>query len=58
LITSLQVALAWLIQGKPSIIPIFASSNLEQLRESLCCLDVKLSKEQINRMNNVGGWSS
>ncbi|MBA7578563.1 1-deoxyxylulose-5-phosphate synthase YajO [subsurface metagenome] len=56
--TKITVALAWLIQGKPSIIPVFASSNLEQLNESLRCLNVKFSDEQINRMNNAGGWSS
>ncbi|GAA0375729.1 aldo/keto reductase [Bacillus horti] len=47
-----QVVLAWLLQNSPTIIPIIGASHLEQLKENIESLKVKLSKEQLDRLNN------
>ncbi len=42
-----QVALAWLLHQKPIVIPIFATGNLEHLRECTRATEVSLSTQQV-----------
>jgi aryl-alcohol dehydrogenase-like predicted oxidoreductase len=48
-----QVILAWMLQGDPAIIPVMAASTEAQMRENLGTLDVHLSSEQMQRLNNA-----
>ena len=47
-----QVILAWMLQR--SIIPLIAASTPAQLAENLGALDVRLSDEQMERLNHAG----
>jgi aryl-alcohol dehydrogenase-like predicted oxidoreductase len=49
-----QVILAWMMQGTPPIIPVMAASTPEQMDENLAALDLKLSDEQLSRLNDAG----
>jgi aryl-alcohol dehydrogenase-like predicted oxidoreductase len=51
--TANQVVLAWLLQSSPSIIPLMAVSNAEQLSDNLGSLRLKLSTRQIARLDNA-----
>lgn len=51
--TPTQIVIAWLMQSDPRVIPLIAVSSLEQLSENLGALDVKLSKEQLERLNKI-----
>ena len=48
-----SVALKWTIQQGFSCIPIIGATKPEQFIENLKCLDVTLSNEHINRLNQV-----
>ncbi len=50
-----QVILAWMMQGDPAILPLIAASNSRQLQENLEALAIRLSVEQMDRLNGVGG---
>jgi aryl-alcohol dehydrogenase-like predicted oxidoreductase len=45
------VVLAWMMQSSPRVIPVVAGSSVEQLRENLQALQVRLSKQQIEKLN-------
>ncbi len=47
-----QVILAWMLQR--DVIPLIAASTEAQLAENLGALDVKLSAEQMDRLNSAG----
>jgi aryl-alcohol dehydrogenase-like predicted oxidoreductase len=56
-----QTILAWMRQSDPPVLPIIAGSRTEQLAENIAALDIKLSDEQMRRLNTagdpgVGGW--
>jgi len=46
-----QVILAWLMQSDPPVLPLIAASTPAQMRENLAALDVRLSDEQMQRLN-------
>ncbi len=46
-----QVALAWLRQRPVPVIPIIGARRLEQLRDNLACLDLKLDTDQLWRLD-------
>jgi aryl-alcohol dehydrogenase-like predicted oxidoreductase len=49
-----QISLNWIRQNKNvSIIPIVGAKKVEQLKDSLGCLDFKLSEEVINRLDEA-----
>lgn len=48
-----QVVLAWMLQNTPKTIPLIAASSLEQLRENLGSLDIRLSQDQLERLNRA-----
>ena len=48
-----QVALAWLRQRPTPVIPIVGARRLEQFRDNLACLDLKLEAGQIQRLDQI-----
>ncbi len=46
-----QVSLAWLRQRPIPIIPIIGARRLEQFKDNLACLDLKLGEAQIARLD-------
>ena len=51
--TSNQVILAWMAQSDPAIIPLFGASTVDQLQENLGALAIKLSVQQMARLNDA-----
>jgi aryl-alcohol dehydrogenase-like predicted oxidoreductase len=56
-----QVILAWMRQSDPPVLPIIAGSRTEQLAENIAALDLRLTEEQMHRLNTAGdpvagGW--
>jgi len=49
-----QVILAWLTQQEPPIIPVMAASSDAQMSENLAALDLRLSAEEMERLNTAG----
>jgi len=48
-----NVALNWMLQKKTIASPLIGARNEEQLKQNLECLDFKLSKEQLERLDKV-----
>jgi aryl-alcohol dehydrogenase-like predicted oxidoreductase len=46
-----QVALAWLRQRPVPVIPIVGARRLEQVRDNLACLDLRLGDAQVGRLD-------
>jgi len=46
-----QVALAWLRQRPIPVIPIVGARRLEQFRDNLACLDLRLDDSQVDRLD-------
>jgi aryl-alcohol dehydrogenase-like predicted oxidoreductase len=46
-ITQVQLAIAWVLAKKESIVPVIGARTRNQLKESLGALDVKLSAHDI-----------
>jgi aryl-alcohol dehydrogenase-like predicted oxidoreductase len=50
-----QVVLAWLLrQASPTIVPLIGPRTLEQFDSALAALDVKLTDEQVRRLDAAG----
>lgn len=49
-----QVIIAWMLHSDPFVLPIIAGSKLEQLTENIGALDVKLTEDQMARLNTAG----
>src|SRR5438270_2351804 len=52
--TSMQVALAWLLQRSPNILLIPGTSSRGHLRENLAAAELNLSAEAVERLNAIG----
>lgn len=52
-VNSTQVALAWVRQQNPRIIPIIGARRAEQIADSLGCLEISLSFEHIKKLNEA-----
>ncbi len=50
-----QVILAWMLHHEAPTIPLIAASNLDQMQDNLDALDVRLSKDQMRRLNMAAG---
>jgi len=50
--TANQVVLAWMLHRQPQAIPVIGASTAEQLRENLAATEVRLSPEQMARLNS------
>jgi aryl-alcohol dehydrogenase-like predicted oxidoreductase len=48
-----QVALAWLRQREALVIPIIGARRISQFEDNLACIELKLSEQQIGRLNEV-----
>jgi pyridoxine 4-dehydrogenase len=53
--SSMQVALAWLLQRSPNILLIPGTSSVKHLRENLDAKDVKLTPEMVAQLDAIGG---
>ena len=51
--TPAQIALAWLLAQKTWIVPIPGTTKLHRLEENLGALNVKLSTEDMTKINNA-----
>lgn len=49
-----QVIIAWMRQSDPPILPIIGGSKPEQLLENIGALKIKLSENQMDRLNEAG----
>lgn len=49
-----QVLLAWMLQSNPLVLPVFSASTPEQMKEDLAVLDLVISAEQMQRLNEAG----
>ncbi|MFL6353867.1 MAG: aldo/keto reductase [Bryobacteraceae bacterium] len=49
-----QVIIAWMRQSKPSILPIIAASRIEQLKENIAAVELRLNSDQMNRLDTAG----
>lgn len=48
-----QIALAWLRQRPTPVIPIIGARRIDQFRDNLACLDLRLSGEQLHRLDKA-----
>jgi len=53
--TPMQVALAWLLHRSPNILLIPGTSSVGHLRENLAAAQIKLSKDVLARLDEIGG---
>jgi len=53
-ITSMQLALAWLLQRSPNILLIPGTSSLEHLRENIEASQLHISAEVLANLNSIG----
>jgi aryl-alcohol dehydrogenase-like predicted oxidoreductase len=51
--TANQIVLAWMAHSDPVAIPLFGASRVDQLQENLGALAIKLSVEQMARLNDA-----
>jgi aryl-alcohol dehydrogenase-like predicted oxidoreductase len=51
-----QIALAWVLADPVITSPIIGATSIEQLNENLGALSVKLTEEEINRLNKMTTW--
>ncbi len=51
--TSMQVAVAWLLQRAPNILLIPGTSSLSHLRENLAVADLELPADLVNLLDGV-----
>ena len=51
--TSAQVALAWLMERATVTAPIVSATSLDQLRDILGAVDLRLTSEQMNKLNEA-----
>jgi aryl-alcohol dehydrogenase-like predicted oxidoreductase len=49
-----QVVIAWMLQSDPAVLPIIAGSQPGQVRENLAALNIRLSEEQVRRLDTAG----
>jgi aryl-alcohol dehydrogenase-like predicted oxidoreductase len=52
--TPMQVALAWLLQHAPNILPIPGTSSLLHLRENLAATALALPAELVDELDAIG----
>jgi len=49
----MQVALAWLLQRSPIMLPIPGTSSVEHLEENVAAAALRLTKEEFDRLSGV-----
>jgi aryl-alcohol dehydrogenase-like predicted oxidoreductase len=56
--TAAQVALAWLLQRSPAILPIPGTSSVDHLRENVAATGVDLTDDDLEELSRVGSRAS
>ena len=56
--TTLQVALAWLLQRSPNILLMPGTSSVEHLRQNIAAAQVSLPEETLAELNRIGETAS
>jgi aryl-alcohol dehydrogenase-like predicted oxidoreductase len=56
--TSMQVALAWLLQRSPNILLIPGTSSVKHLRENLNAATLHIPSEMIADLDSIGGGAA
>ncbi|MHA2118185.1 MAG: aldo/keto reductase [Candidatus Thorarchaeota archaeon] len=51
-----QIALAWILTKETVTAPIIGVNTVEQLNQNLGVFEIKLSDDDLNRMNTVSNW--
>jgi aryl-alcohol dehydrogenase-like predicted oxidoreductase len=51
-----QIAFAWILTRKTVTAPIIGVNTLEQLKENLGAFEIKLSDDDLERLNTVSDW--
>ena len=51
--TPAQIAIAWLLEQKPSIVPIPGTTKLHRLQENIGAVDVELSADDLREINHA-----
>jgi pyridoxine 4-dehydrogenase len=51
--TSMQVALAWLLQRSPNVLLIPGTSSVDHLRENLAAADLELPAAEVEQLNTI-----
>lgn len=49
-----QVVIAWMRQSDPPVLPVIAGSQKEQLLENISALDIRLTGDQVARLESAG----
>ncbi len=52
--TPTQIVLAWMLHSSPAVLPLISASTPEVMQDNLGALDVSLSADQMERLNNAG----
>ena len=53
--TVYQIAIAWLLQKSPVMLPIPGTSSIAHLEENVAAADITLSDEDLAALNSIGG---
>ena len=49
-----QVVIAWMLRSSPAVLPIIAGSRPAQITENIAALSVRLSEDQMRRLDTAG----
>jgi aryl-alcohol dehydrogenase-like predicted oxidoreductase len=52
--TPTQIVLAWMLHNSPAVLPLISASSPEVMRDNLGALNVTLTPDQMERLNNAG----
>lgn len=55
-ITMPQLAIAWVLHQESITAPIIGANSVKQLEENVKAIDVKLTEEDLKRLNEVSDW--
>ncbi len=53
--TPAQIALAWLLQGSPAMLPIPGTSSITHLEENIAAAGIELTREEFSMLDNLIG---
>lgn len=57
-VKAIQIALAWVLQRSPIMLPIPGTSNLRHLEENLAAASLRLSEPELRQLDEVNGKAS
>ena len=50
-----QIILAWMLHSDPFVLPLIAASTEEHLKENLLALEISLTADELQRLDQAGG---